>query len=848
MIVSGNTIQTNQGYGIYVTYGDGAMEITKNKVNVSTGHGIYLYVCDGGVLPTGTPGLVANNFVTINSNTYRGIYLYSTTRQNVYYNSVNSLYGTDSRSFDAYACSDINVVNNIFANHGGGYAYVSNSASAIVASDYNNIYSPGNYLAYLGTSYFTTLADLQASSGKDANSLSVYPHYTANDDLHTVAPWLDGVGTALTEVTDDIDGEARGGTPDIGADQFVPDPATTTPLSGTFTIGSGGDYSDFAAASADLLLKGISAPVTFNVMSGNYNEQVIFHETPGASATDTITFQSQSGSAADVLLWHFAAGSSDNFIVLLRGSDYMRFRNMTYMTNNVTPVSYGKIFYIWHGVEDLVIEDNIFNGSPTTSSSADLSLIYSTGMLSSPRVIRNNTFNDGGYSIYLQGVNTTTLSSGTEVIGNTINNAAYGMYFYYQEDMIVSGNTIQTNQGYGIYVTYGDGAMEITKNKVNVSTGHGIYLYVCDGGVLPTGTPGLVANNFVTINSNTYRGIYLYSTTRQNVYYNSVNSLYGTDSRSFDAYACSDINVVNNIFANHGGGYAYVSNSASAIVASDYNDLFTTGVNLAYLGTSNFIDLAALQAASGKDANSISIDPQFISTTNLHTTSAEIDSAATSLVEVIDDIDGELRDNLFPDIGADEVIFGINSTPVITSNPDTLVRADSLYEYQVTAIDPDGDTLTYHLLISPAFLSIDTTTGLIQGTPTQGDVGDHPVSIEVNDGKGGTTNQIFTLHVQPPLGIDDFENKIPTVFDLKQNYPNPFNPTTTIEYDLPKSSQVKIEIYNLLGKKVKTILDVYKNAGSHKFVFDSNNLASGVYLYRIQADTYTNSKKMILMR
>ena len=305
--------------------------------------------------------------------------------------------------------------------------------------------------------------------------------------------------------------------------------------------------------------------------------------------------------------------------------------------------------------------------------------------------------------------------------------------------------------------------------------------------------------------------------------------------------------MVNNIIANHGGGYAYYVNTPAAIVTSDYNDLYTTGVNLAYWG-GDLTDLAALQSASGKDANSISANPQFISNTNLHTTAAEIDSAATPLAEVGDDIDGELRDGLFPDIGADEVIFGINNSPIITSLPDTLARADSLYEYQVVATDLDGDTLTYHLLIAPAFLSIDTTSGLIQGTPTQADEGDHPVSIEVDDGNGGTANQIFTLHVQPPLGINQFTNQIPKEFALKQNYPNPFNPTTTIEYDLPKAAQVKIEIYNLLGKRVKTVLNIYKNAGRHKFIFDSNNLASGVYLYRIEAGTYTNSKKMILLR
>jgi hypothetical protein len=98
------------------------------------------------------------------------------------------------------------------------------------------------------------------------------------------------------------------------------------------------------------------------------------------------------------------------------------------------------------------------------------------------------------------------------------------------------------------------------------------------------------------------------------------------------------------------------------------------------------------------------------------------------------------------------------------------------------------------------------------------------------------------------VGMEDNFKSTPKNFTLFQNYPNPFNPTTTIEYDLPKASQVKIEIYNLLGKKIKTILDENKDAGNHKFVFNSNNLASGVYFFRIQAGKYSNSKKMILLR
>ena len=702
-------------------------------------------------------------------------------------------------------------------------------------------------MAKWGTSNLSDLAALQSASSKDANSLSVYHHFLSSTDLHTTAPWLDGKGTSLSEVTDDIDGDSRGGSVDIGADQFVPVAGTTTPLSGTFTIGSGGDYNTFKDASDDLLLKGISAAVTFNVLNGSYNEQVVIHETPGASATNTITIQSQSGNAADVTLWYFAAGAGDNYIVLVRGADFMRFRNMTFWSNNVAPVSYGKILYLWGGVEDLNIEDNILKGSPTNSGSQNLALIYGINMLSSPRIIRNNTFNDGGYSIWLQGVNTTTLASGTEVSGNTLTHVAYGMYFYYQKDLIVTGNSIDATQGQGINVTYGDGAMKITKNKISTGNTNGIYLNACDGGVAPTGTPGLIANNFVTSNANSARGIYLTSSTYQNIYSNSVNSRTGTDSRSFETSQGSNIKVVNNIFANHGGGYAYVINQTGAIVTSDYNDLYTNGTKLAYWN-GDILDLAALQTANSMDASSVSATPQYASSFNLHASAGEIHNAGTPLSEVIDDIDGELRDGSTPDIGADEFIFGFNYSPVITTLPDTVAYTDSLYKYQVSASDNNGDTLTFKLSTAPFFLGIDSTTGLVQGTPASGDEGEHTVVVLVEDGNGGTDTQIFTLTVQFPVGIDQLANQFPNNFIVFQNYPNPFNPSTNIKFGLPNSAIVRIDVFNILGQRVRTLVNKKMSAGYHIINFQAQGLASGAYIYNIHAGKFVESKKMFIIK
>jgi len=99
------------------------------------------------------------------------------------------------------------------------------------------------------------------------------------------------------------------------------------------------------------------------------------------------------------------------------------------------------------------------------------------------------------------------------------------------------------------------------------------------------------------------------------------------------------------------------------------------------------------------------------------------------------------------------------------------------------------------------------------------------------------------------VGIEDEElEEIPTSFSLAQNFPNPFNPTTTIQFSLPKSGDVTLKIYNLLGEEVKTLIDDYKEIGNHSVQFNANNLPSGIYFYKLQAETYNQVKKMILIK
>lgn len=94
----------------------------------------------------------------------------------------------------------------------------------------------------------------------------------------------------------------------------------------------------------------------------------------------------------------------------------------------------------------------------------------------------------------------------------------------------------------------------------------------------------------------------------------------------------------------------------------------------------------------------------------------------------------------------------------------------------------------------------------------------------------------------------DKETAVPAEFALHPAYPNPFNPSTSIRFDLPKPANVSIVAYDLLGREVAIMVDEFKDAGYYEVTFDASNLSSGVYLYKLSAETFTNVKKMLLIR
>jgi hypothetical protein len=100
----------------------------------------------------------------------------------------------------------------------------------------------------------------------------------------------------------------------------------------------------------------------------------------------------------------------------------------------------------------------------------------------------------------------------------------------------------------------------------------------------------------------------------------------------------------------------------------------------------------------------------------------------------------------------------------------------------------------------------------------------------------------------PPVGVNTNNGNVPKAFALEQNYPNPFNPSTTISYDLPKSEFVNITVFNAIGQKVAVLVNETKQAGTYEVNFDASALPSGVYMYRIDAGSFSKTMKMALIK
>lgn len=137
-----------------------------------------------------------------------------------------------------------------------------------------------------------------------------------------------------------------------------------------------------------------------------------------------------------------------------------------------------------------------------------------------------------------------------------------------------------------------------------------------------------------------------------------------------------------------------------------------------------------------------------------------------------------------------------------------------------------------------------TATWLEKGTTVNLNQGSNTIQMELSWG------WMYLDYLAVPSSITDVEENIemPTSYLLKQNFPNPFNPVTTISYSIPALQKVKLIVYDILGRKISTLVDEEKPAGTYSITFNANGLSSSVYFYRIEAGNFNQVNKMIYIK
>ncbi len=235
-------------------------------------------------------------------------------------------------------------------------------------------------------------------------------------------------------------------------------------------------------------------------------------------------------------------------------------------------------------------------------------------------------------------------------------------------------------------------------------------------------------------------------------------------------------------------------------------------------------------------------------------------SATTNYINIIEDL--QERD-LIDVIGVQSHAFSI-----VSSLPSDIKRTlDMLGEtglpIQATEMDIDGDPegteaesdsvqLARYQRIFPVFWEHPAVEGVTLWGWRPGLWRDDQEAYIVRaDGEERPAIQWLRTYVDTVdinVSNEPLESTLPDNFELSQNYPNPFNPTTQIQYSIPRASDVSIRVYDITGRMVQTLVDNRQSAGTHTVRFNASSLASGVYFYRLEAGSFTNVKRMMLIK
>lgn len=195
----------------------------------------------------------------------------------------------------------------------------------------------------------------------------------------------------------------------------------------------------------------------------------------------------------------------------------------------------------------------------------------------------------------------------------------------------------------------------------------------------------------------------------------------------------------------------------------------------------------------------------------------------------------------------------VNDLPYVVELPDTLTfKVGEVFNFTIDTAFADVEDklgeLSFTVSVNPTdiLLGFDPNTySITLNSPSY--VGFGEIRLTVEDSEGGQLEVVLVIEVEIATS-NALMADIPTNFELQQNYPNPFNPSSNIRFGLPESGEVRLDVYNMLGQRVATLVNQKMQAGWHSVTFDASGLSSGTYIYRITSGDFVQTKKMMLIK
>ena len=670
----------------------------------------------------------------------------------------------------------------------------------------------------------------------------------------------------------------------------IDNPLADPLAAGTYTVGNGGDYATLQSAFDKLSTDGVAGQVIFELINSVYVAPMVDYgfllngPIPGASLSNKVIIRPAANKNVTIM-------GNRQIVLFFLNTSYLTLDGVATegpttltiraMKNEQFP--YNDCIHFLNNSDFNVIQNVTFITDDYIDRGYGIVLWNQTGSYAKPdnNLIQNNFVKQAAAGILILGFGVAnTRPDGNIIRGNKIGSATdnlitWGIQSEVTLNTIIEKNYIQNIRYYGNYGSVGINAYGGYGNIIRNNVVHNISASGGDlggTGILLSGWPADMGSNSVVYNNMVYdinssstvsgarvAGIQMWYQYYPRIYFNTVyldglgeganqdgsGALYIHDG-------CSNIVAKNNILVNTRDESPYCASSIyiygySNVLTSDHNDLYyvQNPNNCLVRSTGgDYFNLAEWQA-TGQDVNSISEMAPF-TLPDLHIdweVYSLLDGHATPIWGITKDIDDEPRNIVTPDIGADEYVF----VPVELTSFTAMVNGKEILLSWSTASE-----------LNNLGFEIQRSTG-----------GEEFFTIGFVDGHGTTTEQqnysfadkkldngkyYYRLKQVDFNGTYDFSEIVEVEWRafnsylLEQNYPNPFNPTTTIGFGIKEKNQVKITVLNAIGEEVAIVLNEEREPGFHQIEFSANNLPSGVYFYRLQAGTFTEVKKMMLMK